>query len=250
MWRIGQLARMAGVSERTLRHYDGLGLLAPAAVDRATGYRWYGVAELARLERIRGLQHLGLSLRRIADILDAPDAHLQQALAETVATLRRDIAAKAAALAAAEDRLATPTSVLPQAATVAARRLHVRYLEVTHPSELAALCAQPQAALLTWLRGPPTGGFVAAVATGRDGERLDLPARTVVRAVVPPATGVVRAGQDLIDVLHRRGLTIAGPTLEEHLVDAEEGTATVLEIPVRPAAPPRAAPAPTGSPLR
>lgn len=53
MWRIGQLARMAGVSERTLRHYDKIGLLNPAAVNRATGYRWYGAAELTRLERIR-----------------------------------------------------------------------------------------------------------------------------------------------------------------------------------------------------
>ncbi|MFD1544432.1 MerR family transcriptional regulator [Nonomuraea guangzhouensis] len=72
MWRIGQLARMVGVSQRTLRHYDKIGLLVPAAVDRTTGYRWYGVAELARLERIRGLQRLGLPLRHIADLLDAP----------------------------------------------------------------------------------------------------------------------------------------------------------------------------------
>ncbi|WP_432993136.1 MerR family transcriptional regulator [Dactylosporangium sp. CA-233914] len=237
MWRIGDLARMVGVSERTLRHYDKIGLLAPAAVDRATGYRWYGVTELARLERIRGLQHLGLSLRQITDVLDAPDAHLRQALAETVAALRRDIAAKAAAVAAAEDRLATPTSVLPQRATVGARRLRVRHLSIAHPSELAALCPPPPTTLLTWLSGQPTGNFAAAVTVDRAGEWLDLPARSVVRAVVPPATGVVRAGLDLFDWLHRRGLTVAGPTLEEHLVDADHAVATVLEVPVRPATP-------------
>ena len=45
MWRIGQVARMAGVSARTLRHYDQLGLLAPAAVDRVTGYRWFDLRD-------------------------------------------------------------------------------------------------------------------------------------------------------------------------------------------------------------
>ncbi|WP_428966223.1 MerR family transcriptional regulator [Micromonospora fluostatini] len=237
MWRIGELARMAGVTERTLRHYDKIGLLAPAMVDRATGYRWYGVSELARLERIRGLQHLGLSLRQITDVVDAPDTHLRQALADTVAELRRDIAAKTAAVAAAEDRLAAPTSVLPQMATVGARRLHVRHLRIAHPSALAALCPPPPTTLLTWLDGRPTGDFVAAVTADGGGDRLDLPARTVVRTVVPPATGVVRAGLDLFHWLHRRGLTVAGPTLEEHLVDADHTVATILEIPVRPASP-------------
>ncbi|MBB5776509.1 MerR family transcriptional regulator [Nonomuraea jabiensis] len=58
------------------------GLLVPAAVDRSTGYRWYGVAELSRLERIRGLQRLGLPLRRIAELLDAPETQVRQALTE------------------------------------------------------------------------------------------------------------------------------------------------------------------------
>ncbi|MER7008229.1 hypothetical protein ABT297_35000 [Dactylosporangium sp. NPDC000555] len=149
-----------------------------------------------------------------------------------MAALRSDIEAKAAAVAAAEGRLATPTSVLPQRATVGARRLRVRHLSVAHPSALAALCPPPPTTLLTWLSGQPTGNFVAAVTVDRGGERLDLPARSVVRAVVPPAIGVVRAGLDLFDWLHRRGLTVAGPTLEEHLIDADHAVATVLEVPV------------------
>ena len=233
MWRIGALARMVGVSERTLRHYDKVGLLAPAATDHVTGYRWYGVTELARLERIRGLQRLGLSLRQIADILDAPEAHVRQALVDTVAALRRDVAVKEAAIAAAEDRLARPSSVMPQEATVGPRRLRVRQLQVADPSRWAALCPPSPAVLLTWLRGQPVGGFRAAVPAGPRGERLDLPVRTVIRAVVPPETAVVRAGIDLFDWLARHRLTVAGPTLEEHLVDADGVSATVLEIPVR-----------------
>nr|BFE87697.1 hypothetical protein GCM10020093_102980 [Planobispora longispora] len=185
MWRIGQLARMAGVSERTLRHYDKVGLLAPAAVDRTTGYRWYGVAELSRLERIRGLQRLGLPLRRIADLLDAPETQLRQALTEVVTGIRHDIAAMATTAAHAEDHLATPMSILPQQAAVGPRRLRVRRMRLDHPSELAAVCPAPPATLVTWLDGQPTGAFTVAVTIGRDGERLVLPARTVVRAVVP-----------------------------------------------------------------
>ena len=235
MWRIGQMARMAGVSDRTLRHYDKIGLLTPAAVDRSSGYRWYGVAELTRLERIRGLQRLGLSLRQIAEIVDAPDGRLLEALTETVAALGRDIAAMSAAVAAAQDRLATESPILPQETTVGMRRLQVRRFEVGHPSELAEQCGTRPATLLTWLSGDPDGRFAAAVATDRGGERLSLPARRVVRAIVPPAYGLVRAGKDLFDWLRRHDLAVAGPTLEDHLVDAEGESATVLEIPIRSA---------------
>lgn len=238
MWRIGQLARMAGVSDRTLRHYDKIGLLTPAAVDRANGYRWYGVAELTRLERIRGLQRLGLSLRQIADIVDAPDGQLRQALTDTVAALARDIATMSAAVAAAQDRLATESPILLQEARVDARRLGVRQVEVDHPSELAELCGTRPTTLVTWLDGDPAGSFTAAVSTARGGRRLALPARRVVRAIVPPAYGVQRAGMDLFDWLRRHDMAVAGPTLEDHLVDAEGDSVTVLEIPIRSAAGP------------
>lgn len=234
MWRIGQLARMVGVSERTLRHYDKIGLLTPATVDRTTGYRWYGVTELSRLERIRGLQRLGLPLRQVADLLDAPETQVRQAVTEIVTSIRHDIATLAATAAHAEDHLATPMSILPQQTEVGPRRLRIRHLRLNHPAELATVCPAPPAALLTWLHRQPTGGFAAAVTTDSDGEQLSLPARTVVRAVVPPSTGVVRAGQDLFGWLHRHGLAITGPTVEDHLIDADGAQAILLEVSVRP----------------
>ncbi|MEV6692734.1 MerR family transcriptional regulator [Micromonospora sp. NPDC051196] len=233
MWRIGELARMTGATERALRHYDKNGLLVPTAIDRTSGYRWYGVAALSRLERIRGLQRLGLSLRDIADLIDAPDAHVRQAVRETVADIRRHITALDQTADRAEDYLATPAPILPQQATVGARHLRVRHLTVAHPSELAAVCAaQPTTTLLTWLRALPHGDFAAAVDTGRTGKPLTLPARMVVRAVIPPATGIIDAGQHLFDWLHRRHLTITGPTVEDHLSDADGDHVTVLEVPV------------------
>ncbi|WP_049559349.1 MerR family transcriptional regulator [Nonomuraea sp. SBT364] len=233
MWRIGQLARMTGVSERALRHYDKLGLLKPAATDRMTGYRWYGVPELSRLERIRALQRLGLPLRHIADLLAAPEAQVRQAVTENLASLRRDIATLTATAAHAEDHLATPMSILPQSATVGPRHLRVRHLTLHRPADLAVHCPDPPATLLTWLQSHPTGPFTAAVTTD-GGTRLTLPARSVVRAVVPESTGVVRAGQELFGWLDRHGLDIIGPNTEEHLMDGDGARATLLEISVGP----------------
>jgi DNA-binding transcriptional MerR regulator len=67
---VRQLARLSGVSVRTLHHYDDCGLLRPAHVG-ANGYRYYGEAEFLRLQQILLHRELGLSLRDIAAVLDA-----------------------------------------------------------------------------------------------------------------------------------------------------------------------------------
>jgi DNA-binding transcriptional MerR regulator len=63
MFRIGDFSRIARVSARLLRFYDEIGLLQPAHVDPQTGYRRYGVAQLAQLNRITVLKELGLQPR-------------------------------------------------------------------------------------------------------------------------------------------------------------------------------------------
>ena len=68
---IGALARRLRVSPRALRHYESLGLLRPSHVDRRTGYRYYGDAELARGLQIEQLKAAGLPLAEIVRILDA-----------------------------------------------------------------------------------------------------------------------------------------------------------------------------------
>ncbi|GLY14007.1 MerR family transcriptional regulator [Kineosporia rhizophila] len=70
MFTIGDFARHGRVSVRMLRHYDRLGLLRPAAVDPATGYRSYEAAQLSRLNRIVALKDLGFTLERVRSILD------------------------------------------------------------------------------------------------------------------------------------------------------------------------------------
>src|SRR5690606_40985518 len=66
---IQEVTRVTGTTSRTLRHYDGLGLLRPSRVG-AGGLRWYGPAELLRLQRILVLRSLGLSLSVIGRVLD------------------------------------------------------------------------------------------------------------------------------------------------------------------------------------
>jgi len=69
MLRIGDFARLAGVTVRALRHYEGERLLAPAEVDEETGYRWYRFDQLAELDRILALRDLGFSLADVRELL-------------------------------------------------------------------------------------------------------------------------------------------------------------------------------------
>jgi DNA-binding transcriptional MerR regulator len=69
MFRIGEFARFTRVSAKMLRHWDETGLLRPARVDPATGYRYYGVDQLPRLNRIVLLRDLGFGLEEIGELL-------------------------------------------------------------------------------------------------------------------------------------------------------------------------------------
>jgi DNA-binding transcriptional MerR regulator len=70
MHTVKQLARLSGVSVRTLHYYDQIGLLRPAQVG-ANGYRYYGQEELLRLQQILLHRELGLPLDAIASLLDS-----------------------------------------------------------------------------------------------------------------------------------------------------------------------------------
>ena len=70
-YTVHQLAKIAGVSVRTLHHYDHIGLLKPASRNAAR-YRFYGEAELLRLQQILFFRELDCSLEDIARILDSP----------------------------------------------------------------------------------------------------------------------------------------------------------------------------------
>jgi DNA-binding transcriptional MerR regulator len=68
-WSIQEIARLAGTTSRTLRHYDDIGLLPPSRI-APNGYRHYDAQALVRLQRILLLRELGLGLPQIAEVLE------------------------------------------------------------------------------------------------------------------------------------------------------------------------------------
>jgi DNA-binding transcriptional MerR regulator len=79
VYMIGQLAKLAGVTTRTLRYYDQIGLLKPAATNEA-GYRLYGQEQVDMLQQILFYRELGLMPEEIIRILSAPSYSRQRAL--------------------------------------------------------------------------------------------------------------------------------------------------------------------------
>ncbi|NUO59272.1 MAG: MerR family transcriptional regulator [Hamadaea sp.] len=98
-YSVGRVAELAGVTVRTLHHYDEIGLLTPGGRTSA-GYRRYDDADLDRLQRILLYRELGFTLEEIAVILDDPEAdaaeHLRRQhrlLTDRIARLREMVAA-------------------------------------------------------------------------------------------------------------------------------------------------------------
>jgi MerR family transcriptional regulator, copper efflux regulator len=67
--QIGELAKRAEVSHRTIHYYERIGLLRPAERE-GTGYRYYDAMSLKRLQKIATLKKLGLSLEEIGEVIE------------------------------------------------------------------------------------------------------------------------------------------------------------------------------------
>lgn len=77
--KVGALAKRTGLTVRTLHHYDEIGLLSPS--DRtSSGHRLYGEGDVARLQQIVSLRHLGLPLEEIRACLARPEYTLERTL--------------------------------------------------------------------------------------------------------------------------------------------------------------------------
>ncbi len=68
--KIGEFSKMMQVTVKTLRHYEQKGLLVPYEVDEWTGYRYYSITQMQRLNTIRGLQRQGFTLEEIKELLE------------------------------------------------------------------------------------------------------------------------------------------------------------------------------------
>ena len=89
--QVSEMAKLCGVSVRTLHYYDEIGLLRPETA-AGSGYRWYGAAEVSRMQQILFFRELDFPLKEIAAILSDPHYDRQQALERQMEllTMKRD----------------------------------------------------------------------------------------------------------------------------------------------------------------
>ncbi len=86
--KVGELAQRAGVTVRTLHHYDQIGLLKPSCRSEK-GYRLYNNADIAHLQQITALQNMGLSLAEIRDAQQQKTLALREMLARQLQALEQ-----------------------------------------------------------------------------------------------------------------------------------------------------------------
>ena len=96
-WKVGALARAAGLSVRALHYYDHIGLLTPSR-RTAAGHRLYDGGDVARLYRISLLRRLGFPLEQIASVLEDPKWQLATAVDRHLNDTQRRAAIAAGAI--------------------------------------------------------------------------------------------------------------------------------------------------------
>jgi DNA-binding transcriptional MerR regulator len=267
---IGDFARHGRVSVRMLRHYDAIGLLRPAHVDPATGYRSYEAGQLADLNRIVALKDLGFTLEQVGAMADER-VDLEQ-VRGMLALRRAELAATAAATAARLEQVEARLRALELDGALPDHEVVLRQLPATRFAELATtagsfhpddigpavhpLCAElgrrlgaaqvtPVGRLTCYYdeaeAGEVTVHAAVPVATrpGTDLNGLsivDLPAGEHATLVHRgPIAAVLPAWQALARWVDTRGYRSAGPVRELYLECPEDpaGWVTELQEPVR-----------------
>lgn len=203
---IGALSRAGGLPVTALRFYDAAGVLRPAYVDPATGYRWYTSRQVDTARLVASLRQAGLPVSELVTVLAAPREAVA-ALARHRRRLEEDLAAACAHLDAAADLLAQPGRC-----TVASKDLVAAVAAVRH-----AVGADPAwpglAGVLLHLDGDALrlvgcDRSRLAVATVRVQRVSGPPVRVVAPlvfldglAATPPDVGPVTLGRDVLEVL-------------------------------------------------
>ncbi|MBD3780769.1 MAG: MerR family transcriptional regulator [Micrococcales bacterium] len=248
LFSIGEFSRLARISVRMLRHYDDRGLLAPAAVDPFTGYRWYAPDQLRTAARICALRDAGLPVAQIARLLpvhDQPEV-VRQVLSEQRDRLLSDAEDVRRRIDRVDHLLATlketamsidvRRTTVPAATVAALRDVIPTYADEGRLWErlMPALGASGAVPAPDGAAGATfhDEGFqehdvdveiwveVAAPFAGADGVRcVDLPARDVVAATFTgPYDQVTAVTTALGDWIAEHDLELAGPMFDIYRV--------------------------------
>lgn len=142
MIKIGDFSKLCLVSVRMLRYYEEMGLLEPVQVDPLTGYRYYSVEQLPRLNRILALRDLGLSLAQIAELLEEglPAEQLRGMLRLKQAEIQLQVEEEQARLA----RVAARLKQIEQEQAAPAYEVILKKVEPQTVASLRRLIPQPQ----------------------------------------------------------------------------------------------------------
>lgn len=138
MYTVKDLARLTGLTPRTLRYYDSIGLLCPQR-GRDNDYRLYGPAEVDRLQQILLYRDMGLPLEEIRRLLDAPGFDHTAALREHLDRLRERRREVDALIRAVQDTLDTiegGTTMTDMEKFEAMKRQAIRENEAAYGKEL------------------------------------------------------------------------------------------------------------------
>lgn len=266
MYRIGEFSRICRVPVSALRYYSDLGLLPPETIDPDTGYRYYAVMQLPRLNRILALKDLGLSLDEIGATLsdELSAAELRGMLRLKQAEIGQLVTEEQARLSRVENRLRLIESErdMPDHEVVlkgieAQRVLSIREV-LTDPREVGVLIGDGYGALL------PAGiipvGPCFSIYHDQDFKPTDLDVeiafpiadqvdpvpvtpggRSFSQRVVPGGKAAVIIHEGPYDAIEEsyaaiggwiadNGLRIAGPAQEAYLVAPDDPGGPVTEI--------------------
>jgi effector-binding domain-containing protein len=268
---IGRFARLTGLTIRAVRHYGELGLLEPALVDEATGYRYYGRGQVETAARIRRLRELELPLDQVRLVLAEP-ARLRECLIAHRAFLEQRAARTGTILAElthlidGKEQLVKPAQALDELAVqeypdqpVLSIRERVHLDEVKHviPAayrelfaylrELGATAVEPWTTTVCPFADDAgvleieNAVHTATSLPGRGRiESRTLPACTAVTVVHKgPYTELGRSYRGLESWLDAHELDTAGDPREIYVTDPEEVAdpadyLTVIAWPIRP----------------
>jgi serine/threonine protein phosphatase PrpC len=209
---IGAFARAAGLSQKALRLYDELGLLPPAHVDPASGYRFYDPAQLERARLVAWLRRLGMPLARIRVVCDLEPADAAGAVTAYWAQVEADAASRRDLVTFLTGYLSGKDTAMPEIH----QTLGIRYAarsDIGHRRETNQDRAYASARLLAVADGMGGGGDLASAAAIEALKPLEasVPAGDLLNAL---GHAVRQASSALHDI------TEADPSLE--------GTGTTL----------------------
>ncbi len=141
MFKIGDFSKLSRVPVSALRYYADIGLLQPAHVDTFSGYRYYTIEQLPRLNRILALRDLGLSLEQIGRVLsdDVSPAELRGMLRMKQLEIQHQIDDEQARLA----RVAARLALIEQEGIMPTQEVTIKTLEPQRVLAIREIVPQP-----------------------------------------------------------------------------------------------------------